>query len=91
MSEEVINDVTDSVFKYILPDTWSEEKKEANPITAEEVVKAIKAGKDVEIINAVIEDPLILTSINAEGKVTIQRTKIRGPIDWSYVWITRPF
>ena len=89
MSEEEKKEVTPSVLRYILPDDWSEEKKEANPITAEEVVEAIKDGKKVEIINAVIEGPLILKSVNVEGEVTIQRTKIRGPIDWSYATFKR--
>ena len=89
MCEEVIKEVTASVLKYILPDDWSEEKKEANPIAAKKVVEAINDGKNVEIINAVIDGPLKLKSLNVEGEVTIQRTKIRGPIDWSYAAFKR--
>jgi len=89
MCEEVIKEVTSSVLKYKLPDTWSKAKKENNPITAEDVVEAIKDGKDVEIKNAVIEGPFILKSVNVEGEVTIQRTTIRGPIDWSYATFKR--
>jgi len=89
MSKEVIKEVTSSVLKYILPDTWSDAKKEANPIAAERVVEAIKDGKKVEIKNAVIDGPFILKSVNVEGEVTIQRTKIRGPIDWSYATFKR--
>jgi hypothetical protein len=89
MCEEEIKKLTDPVLKYILPDTCSDAEKDANPITAEEIVDAIKAGKDVEIINAVITGPFILKSINVEGEVTIQRTKIRDPIDWSYAAFKR--
>lgn len=84
MSEKEKKEVTCFVLRYILPDDWSEEEKEKNPISAEEVVEAIKCGKKVEIINAVIEGPFILKSVNAEDEITIQRTKIRGPIDLSY-------
>jgi hypothetical protein len=52
MCEEEIKKATASVFKYILPKSWSKERKENDPITAERVVDAIKAGKDVEIKNA---------------------------------------
>jgi len=89
MCEEEIKKVTASVFKYILPKSWSKERKEKDPITAERVVEAIKAGKDVEIINAVIEGPFILKSVNAEGEVTIKNTTIRDPIDWSYATFKR--
>jgi hypothetical protein len=52
-------------------------------------IEAIKAGKDVEIKNAVIEGPFILKSVNAEGEVTIKNTTIRDPIDWSYATFKR--
>ena len=70
--------------KYICPDDWSDEKKEANPIDAEEIVEAIKGGKKVEIINAVIKGTFILKSVNVEGEITIQRAIIKGSLDWSY-------
>ncbi|MCK4937787.1 MAG: pentapeptide repeat-containing protein [Methanosarcinales archaeon] len=84
MNEIENKEVTHSLLRYICPDDWSEQKKVANPIDAEEIVEAIKDGKTVEIINAMIEGPFILKYINAEGKITIQRTKFRGQVDWSY-------
>jgi len=77
-------EVTSTSLKYICPDNSSETEKEANPITAEEIVDAIKSGKNIEIINAVIEGAFILKHINIDGKITIQRTKIKGQVDWSY-------
>ncbi|MCZ7391857.1 MAG: pentapeptide repeat-containing protein [Candidatus Methanoperedens sp.] len=53
-------------------------------ISAEEVVKAIKGGRSVEIENAVINEPFILKSANVEGEITIQRTRFKGPVDCSY-------
>ncbi len=84
MSKDEIIKETSLYLGYILPDDWSEEKKEAKPIVAEKVVEAIKSGKKVEIVNAVIEGSLILKSSIVDSEVTIQRTKIRGPVDWSY-------
>ena len=83
----IINKVVETTplsLRYIIPDDWSEEEKEANPIAAKKVVDAIKSGKKVEIINAVIEGPLILRSIVVDGEVSIQRTKIKSSLDWSY-------
>lgn len=84
MNETENKEVTPSLLRYICPDYWSDQKKVANPIDAEEIVEAIKDGKEVEIINAVIEGPFILRSVNVESEVSIQRTKIRGSLDWSY-------
>ncbi|KKG17064.1 hypothetical protein EO98_18460 [Methanosarcina sp. 2.H.T.1A.6] len=84
MNETANKEVTPSLLRYIYPDDWDYKKKEENPIDAEEIVEAIKNGKEVEIINAVIEGPFILKSVNVESKVSIQQTKIRGPLDCSY-------
>lgn len=84
MNEEEKNEETPVFLRYILPDDWSEKEKEAKPIAAKKVVDAIKSGKKVEIINAVIEGPLILKSSIVNSEVTIQRTKIRGTVDCSY-------
>jgi len=84
MNEIENKEVTHSLLRYICPDDWSDQKKEANPIDAEEIVEAIEDGKTVEIINAVIEGAFMLKHINIDGKITIQRTKIRGQVDWSY-------
>jgi len=89
MNETKKKEVTPSLLRYICPDNWSDQKKVANPIDAEEIVEAIKDGKVVEIINAVIEGPFILKSVNVESEVSIQRTKIRGPLDWSYATFKR--
>jgi uncharacterized protein YjbI with pentapeptide repeats len=82
--DEEKKEVTSHILRYILPDDYSEAEKEAQPIDAEEIVEAIKDGKAVEIINAVIEGHFILNSVNVKSNVTIQRTKIRGSVDWSY-------
>ena len=84
MNETENKEVTPSLLRYICPDNWSDQKKVANPIDAEEIVEAIKDGKVVEIINAVIEGPFILKYTNVEENITIQRTRIRGQVDWSY-------
>jgi hypothetical protein len=89
MNETKNKEVTPSLLKYVCPDNWSDQKKEANPIDAEEIVEAIKDGKEVEIINAVIEGSFILRSLNVESEVSIQRTKIKGPLDWSYATFKR--
>ncbi len=77
-------EITDDLFKYVLRDDSSEEERKGNPIAAQEVVNAIKAGKSVEIKNAVIEGALDLESEVIEGKITVQRTQIKGPVDCSY-------
>ena len=77
-------DVTHKLLRYILPDDCNDEDKEANAIAAEEVVEAIKDGKVVEIINAVIEGTLMLKSVIVEGEVTIEWTKVKGSVDCSY-------
>ena len=84
MDETENKEVTPFLLKYICPDDWSAEKKEERPIDAEEIIEAITDGKKVEIINAVIKGAFILKSVNVEGEITIQRTTIRGPLDWSY-------
>ena len=84
MDETENKKVTPFLLKYICPDDWSAEKKEERPIDAEEIIEAITDGKKVEIINAVIKGAFILKSVNVEGEITIQRTTIRGPLDWSY-------
>jgi len=83
MNTKVV-ETTPFVLRYILPDEWSEEERDADPISAEDVVEAIKGGKSIEIVNAVIEGPFKLKSVTVEGEVTIRRTKIRGHVDWSY-------
>ncbi len=84
MDETEYKKETPFLLEYIYPDDWSAEKKEERPIDAEEIVEAIKNGKVVEIINAVIEGPFILKYTNVEENITIQRTMIRGQVDWSY-------
>ncbi len=84
MSKEAKKEVTPLLFRYVVPDEYSQEEKEAYPIPAEEIITAIKDGKAIEIINAVIEGSFILKSINIEREIAIQRTKIKGPVDWSY-------
>lgn len=88
MSEEekrkYVPEITSLILKYVLPDNCSDKDKEANPIAAEEVVEAIKAGKSVEIVNAVIEGSFNLESVVVKGKITIARTKFKGTVDCSY-------
>ena len=84
MNKTENKEVTSSCLRYICPDNWNNQKKMANPIDAEEIVEAIKNGKVVEIINAVIEGPFILKYTNVDENVTIQGTSIRGQVDWSY-------
>jgi hypothetical protein len=84
MSKEAEKEVSPLLFRYLVPDEYSQEEKEAIPIPAEEIITAIKDGKAIEIINAVIEGPLILKSISIEKAIAIQRTKIKGPVDCSY-------
>src|SRR5574341_2302105 len=84
MSEKVKKEITPKLLRYILPDDCSDEDKEANAIAAEEIVEAIKGGKNIEIINSVIRGPLILKSVIVEGEVTIERVKIKGPVNSSY-------
>jgi hypothetical protein len=84
MSAEKTREITPSLFRYTCPDDWSDEKKEENHIDAKEIEEAIKGGKIVEIINAVIDGQFILRDINVESEITIERTTIRGFVDWSY-------
>jgi len=79
-----LKEITPLLLSYVLPDDCSEAEQEANPITAEEVVEAIKGGKAVEIKNALIEGVFNLKSVLVEGEITLERTKIRGAVDWSY-------
>jgi hypothetical protein len=81
MSDQMNKDL---VLRYVLPDNWSETEKEAKPIAAKEIIEAIKNGKKVEIINAVIDGQFILRDINVESEITIERTKIKDIVDWSY-------
>ena len=79
-----IKEIKADLLKYILPNKCSEKEKNANPISAEEVVEALRSGKAVEIINAIIKGPLIIKSMIIEGKVTIEQTNIKGFVDCSY-------
>ncbi len=81
MSDQMNKDL---ILRYVLPDNWSETEKEAKPIIAKEIIEAIKNGKKIEIINAVINGQFILRDINVESEITIERTKIKEIIDWSY-------
>ncbi len=84
MSGKEKTEITSKLFKHVLPDECNEAEKEAKTIPAEEVVEAVKSGKAVEIINAVIEGSLIFKSLIIEGEITIQRTKVVGHVDCSY-------
>ncbi|HHT9124822.1 MAG TPA: pentapeptide repeat-containing protein [Candidatus Brocadiia bacterium] len=75
---------TSQLLKYVLPDDYSEKDREKYPISAQEVVEALKAGKTVEIRNAVIEGDFNLESVVVEGKVTIEGTMFKGLVDCSY-------
>ncbi len=81
---EPIKEITDDLFKYVLPDDATDEQKKVNPIAAKEIVEALKAGKAIEIINAVIIGTINLESIFIKGKVIIKNTKIKDPVDSSY-------
>ena len=70
--------------KYHLPENSSDQERERQPISAEKVVQAIRAGWSVDIENAVIRGPFIFKSASAEGAISIKQTKITGPLDWSY-------
>ena len=83
MGKKIV-EVNGYLLRYICPDDWSVEQKEENSIDARKIVEAINAGKTIEIINAVIKGPFILRSANVESEITIKRTKIKGPLDWSY-------
>lgn len=84
MSEIDKKEITPTLLRYVLPDDCSDEYKEANAIAAKEVIEAIKDGKDVEIKNVVIEGLLILKSKIIDSEITIERTKIKGQVDYSY-------
>ncbi len=85
MSEIGKKEITPTLLRYVLPDDCNDEYKEANAIAAKEVIEAIKDGKDVEIKNVVIEGLLILKSKSIDSEITIERTKIKGHVDYSYV------
>lgn len=84
MSDKVKKEITPTCFRYVLPYAYTEAEKEANPIAAEEIVEAIKDGKAVEIINAVIDGPFVLKSVTVKGEVYIKQTTIKDYVDWSY-------
>jgi len=84
MNDKNRKEVTPQLLKYILQDDCSQEEKDATPIAAEEVVEAIKQGKKVEVINAVIDGPFTLRSTTIENEVTIKSTKFRETVDCSY-------
>ncbi|MFH1336442.1 MAG: pentapeptide repeat-containing protein [Candidatus Zixiibacteriota bacterium] len=79
-----VKEITECCYRYILPKISSEEEQVVEPIPAQEVIQAIKSGKSIEIINAVIEGPLNLESLVVNGKIKIQGTKIKGQLDCSY-------
>ena len=83
-NEQVIKEVTPNFLRYILHNDCSRNQKDANPISAVEVVEAINQGKKVEIINAVIDGPFTLRSVTVESEISIQQSEFRGIIDCSY-------
>ena len=66
---------------YHFSEGLAEEKRE---IAASEIVSAIRAGKAVDIENAVIRGPFILRSVSVKGDITIKKTTITDKVDWSY-------
>jgi hypothetical protein len=76
-----------SPLTYRLPASMSAEEREQHAIWAEDVVHALKAGRVVEIENAVIHGPFILRSASTEGTLSIKRTKITDIVDWSYATV----
>ena len=84
MNENAKVEETTSLLRYVLPDDSTDEEKEAHPIAAQRVVQAIEAGSDIEIVNSVIDGDFVLDSVTVESKVTIQKTKFKGHVDWSY-------
>ncbi|MGB7061541.1 MAG: pentapeptide repeat-containing protein [Candidatus Zixiibacteriota bacterium] len=81
---EPIKEISDHIFKYVLPEEATDRERVANTIPAQDVAHAITGGKSVEIVNAVIEGALELESVAVEGRITIQRTKIKGLVDCRY-------
>jgi hypothetical protein len=81
---QFIREITEHCYRYILPKVSPEEEQEVEPIPAQEVIQAVKTGKSIEIINAVIEGPLTLESIAVTGKIAIKGTRIKGRFDFSY-------
>lgn len=79
-----IVEVTEHLYKYVLPKDCTEQEKQANTIPADVIVQSIKRGKSVEIVNAMIDGVLQLDSVIVEGRITIQRTKVKGRVDCSY-------
>lgn len=84
MSEATKKEITAPVFRRLFPSISIQEQRDAHPISAQEVVEAIKGGMRVEIENAVIEGPFMLRSVAVEAEVTIKGTLIKGPVDWSF-------
>lgn len=69
------------VLEYRFPEDRPETER---TIAAEEIANAIRAGKAVDIDNAVIRGPFILRSVSVKGDISIKNTRITDRVDWSY-------
>ena len=70
-------------FRRVYPDDMPIEGQEANIIDPGAIEAAIKAGCNVEVVNAVIGGALVLDAVEASGKITIRNTLFKGRVDWS--------
>ena len=59
-------------------------RKEGETIAAADLAAAMKANKDVNLVNCTIYGDVLLDSVTVAGKVTIQDTTFQGKVDWSY-------
>ncbi len=71
--------------KAVLEHHFSADRPEIErTIPSQEIIDAIRAGKAVDIENAVIRGPFILQSVSVEKDISIKKTKITDRVDWSY-------
>jgi hypothetical protein len=80
---EPTREETDALFEFHLPDNWSEDQKRAHSLPADQVAEAARAGKDLDIRNAIITGRLNLRYAEVAGEVSLRNCTLKGDADFS--------
>jgi hypothetical protein len=64
-------------------------KKEGETVPAADLVTAMQANRDINVVKCIIEGDAFLGSVIVEGRVTIRDTIFKDNVDWSYSVLKR--
>lgn len=62
----------------------NQEETSSSVHNAVDLIDALKHGQDRNIKDAVIEGTFDLRSLDIEGRINIENTRFKGPVDWSH-------